>query len=53
MRQIWRFTFHNIIIIKCVYDQFKKGTTKCPYEPRVCGIGFIGEGKYNFKDNKK
>lgn len=28
------------------YNQFKLGTIKCPYEPRCCGVGFIGEGSY-------
>ncbi len=39
--------------VKCVYDQFKKGKIKCPYEPRIYGIGFIGEGKYKVKENGK
>ena len=32
------------------YSQFKKGQVKCPYEPRVCNIGFFGDGKYSHKE---
>ena len=32
------------------YDNFKKGKIKCPYEPRVYGVGYIGEGKYKTHD---
>ena len=28
------------------YDGFKRGTIKCPYEPRVYNMGYVGEGKY-------
>lgn len=35
------------------YQQFKEGCIKCPYEPRVFGIGYIGEGKYKSVDSKK
>ena len=28
------------------YSNFKKGTIKCPYEPRTYGVGYLGEGKY-------
>ena len=35
------------------YDHFKKGTIKCPYEPRVYGVGYIGEGKYKARTNGK
>lgn len=33
------------------YSQFKKGQIKCPYEPRVCNIGYIGEGMYSHKSH--
>ena len=26
------------------YGQFKNGRIKCPYEPRVYGVGYVGEG---------
>ena len=35
------------------YNHFKDGTIKCPYEPRICGIGYLGEGKYKAKENGK
>ena len=35
------------------YDHFKNGTIKCPYESRICGIGYLGEGKYKAKENGK
>ena len=33
------------------YDLFKKGQISCPYEKRLLGIGYIGEGIYNGKNN--
>ena len=33
------------------YKNFKKGTIKCPYEPRVFGVGYLGEGKYKVSEN--
>ena len=35
------------------YQTFKKGNIKCPYEPRVYGVGYLGEGKYKTKENGK
>ena len=35
------------------YDAFKNGKIKCPYEPRVYRYGYLGEGKYNAKENGK
>ena len=35
------------------YDCFKKGNIKNPYHKVICGIGYIGEGKYKTSDNKK
>ena len=35
------------------YNNFKNGTIKCPYEPRVCGYGYLGEGEYKVKENGK
>lgn len=42
----YNWTFKHI-----AYNNFRTGKIKCPYEPRVCGIGYIGEGNYN-SDNK-
>lgn len=36
-----------------VYDSFKKGTISCPYEKRVYGEGYIGEGDYTAWKNGK
>ena len=35
------------------YKNFKKGIIKCPYEPSVYGVGYIGEGKYKISENGK
>ena len=35
------------------YISFKKGTIKCPYEPRYFGKGYLGEGKYKAFENGK
>lgn len=42
----YNWTFYNTS-----YKEFKTGQIKCPYEPRVCGIGYIGEGPYNSRYN--
>ena len=35
------------------YQSFKNGNIKCPYESRIYGVGYIGEGKYKAKENGK
>ena len=35
------------------YNEFKKGSIKCPYEKRVYGVGYLGEGKYKTTENGK
>ena len=35
------------------YGDFKKGEIKCPFEPRVFGIGYIGVGEYKASENGK
>ena len=35
------------------YNSFKNGTIKCPYEPRIYGVGYLGEGKYKMSENGK
>ena len=47
------FPEYNWIFKNALYQHFKKGQIKCPYEPRIYGIGFIGEGKYKAKENGK
>ena len=36
-----------------LYEKFKKGLIKCPYEPRTLGLGYLGEGKYKTRENGK
>lgn len=33
------------------YEKFKKGSLKCPYEPRNYGVGYIGEGRHKSSYN--
>ena len=40
------FPEYNWIAYGVQYIQFKKGKIKCPYEPRLCHVGYIGEGEY-------
>ena len=42
------WTFKN-----SAYKEFKNGKIKCPYKRSVCGVGYIGEGKYKVKENGK
>ena len=35
------------------YQNFRNGKIKCVYEPRVYGIGYLGEGKYKASENNK
>ena len=35
------------------YNQFIKGKVKCVYEPRIYGIGYISDGKYEVSINGK
>ena len=35
------------------YNPFKRGSIKCPYEKRVYGVGYLGEGKYKPSENGK
>lgn len=35
------------------YHNFLSGSISCPYEPRVYGIGYLGEGIYKYKKNGK
>lgn len=47
------FPEYNWIAKNVIYQNFKKGEIKCPYEPSVYGVGYIGEGKYKCKENGK
>ena len=35
------------------YQHFKDGNVKCPYEKRFYNVGYIGEGNYKCKENRK
>lgn len=35
------------------YDNFKNGAIKCPYERRIYGVGYLGEGEYKVSENCK
>ena len=47
------FEKYNWVAKNKRYDKFKKGKIKCPYENRIYGVGYTGEGKYNVSINKK
>ena len=47
------FPEYNWTARNVAYNNFKKGNIKCPYERRVYGVGYIGEGKYKSKENGK
>lgn len=42
------WTFYN-----ADYNSFKRGKVKCPYEPRVFNVGYLGEGEYKSRENNK
>ena len=44
----YNWTFEHV-----VYNAFKNGNIKCPYEPRVFEHGYLGEGKYKMSENGK
>jgi len=41
-----RFSDGSIVYNKR-YDHIKEGSVKNPYQPSVCGVGYMGVGKYN------
>ena len=47
------FPEYNWVFKHTRYNTFKKGKIKCPYEPRVYGKGYLGEGKYTSWENSK
>ena len=47
------FPEYNWTFKHATYQSFKKGTIKCPYEPRYYGMGYLGEGKYKVSENRK
>ena len=47
------FPEYDWVFEHATYQSFKNGTIKCPYEPRVYGVGYLGEGKYTATENGK
>ena len=47
------FPKYNWIKYNSAYKEFKNGYIKCPYEKSVYGVGYVGEGKYNIRENNK
>lgn len=45
--------FKNGYITKSTYTKFKSGNIKNPYNKRVLGIGYMGEGKYNSNKDER
>ena len=45
------FPEYSWLCHKTTYKEFKNGHIKCPYEPRYCGIGYLGEGPYLVMEN--
>ena len=47
------FPEYNWVFKHATYQSFKNGEIKCPYEPKVYGVGYLGEGKYKMSNNGK
>lgn len=47
------FPQYNYTVYNTTYKLFKDGAIKCPYEPSVFNIGYLGEGKYKASINCK
>ena len=47
------FPEYNWTFKHAEYKTFKNGNIKCPYELRLYGKGYLGEGKYKAKENGK
>ena len=45
------FPEYNWTAEHVTYSSFTKGLIKCPYEPKVYGVGYIGEGDYKVREN--
>lgn len=48
-----KIKFENGYIIESLYNNFKNGYIKNPYDKTVFGIGFLGHGKYKANINKE
>ena len=47
------FPNYNWVAKNRRYEDFVRGKVKCPYEPRIYGKGYIGEGEYKSYENGK
>ena len=47
------FPEYNWIAKHAMYQHFKNGNIKCPYERSIYGVGYLGEGKYKMSENGK
>ena len=47
------FPEYNWTFERAQYQSFKNGNIRCPYELRIYGVGYIGEGKYKMLENGK
>ena len=47
------FPEYNWTFEHAQYQSFKNGNIRCPYELRIYGVGYIGEGKYKMLENGK
>ena len=47
------FPEYNWVFEHATYQSFKNGNIKCPYESRIYGVGYLGEGEYKAKENGK
>ena len=41
------------VLKNTIYKNLKKGSITNPYYKKICGVGFIGEGKYKSKQSEK
>ena len=47
------FPEYNWTFEHAQYQSFKNGNIRCPYELRIYGVGYLGEGKYKMLENGK
>lgn len=47
------FPEYNWTVENALYKNFTAGKIKCPYEPRVHNVGYVGEGQYSVRENNK
>lgn len=47
------FPEYDFTVEHATYGAFERGEIKCPFEPRVFGVGYIGVGEYKAFENGK